>query len=147
MKIVCAGKLNIKSAMASTAWFRSAPRANRHAGCERTHPRHRTDRETCRRAGAGDRRRGANATAEALELHKIAKDVGAAAALSVNPYYNKPTQEGLYRHFATLADRVHLPIMLYNVPGRTAVTMSASTDHRPDTVGSGIGRMVHGRGF
>ena len=70
---------------------------------------------------------GANATSEALELHHAAKDAGAAAGLSVNPYYNKPTQEGLYRHFMTLADRVDLPIVLYNIPGRTGVTMSAQT--------------------
>jgi 4-hydroxy-tetrahydrodipicolinate synthase len=70
---------------------------------------------------------GANATSEALELHQIAKRVGATAGLSVNPYYNKPTQEGLYRHFMTLADRVDLPIVLYNIPGRTGVTMSAQT--------------------
>lgn len=70
---------------------------------------------------------GANATTEALELHQIARRAGAAAGLSVNPYYNKPTQEGLYRHFMTLADRVDLPIVLYNIPGRTGVTMSAQT--------------------
>jgi 4-hydroxy-tetrahydrodipicolinate synthase len=70
---------------------------------------------------------GANATSEALELHHIAQRVGATAGLSVNPYYNKPTQEGLYRHFMTLADRVDLPIILYNIPGRTGVTMSAQT--------------------
>ena len=70
---------------------------------------------------------GANATSEAVELHQIAKRVGASAGLSVNPYYNKPTQEGLYRHFMTLADRVDLPIVLYNIPGRTSVTMSAQT--------------------
>jgi 4-hydroxy-tetrahydrodipicolinate synthase len=70
---------------------------------------------------------GGNATSEALELHRIAKDVGCAAGLSVNPYYNKPTQEGLYRHFMTLADKVELPIILYNIPGRTGVTMSAQT--------------------
>jgi len=70
---------------------------------------------------------GGNATTEALELHKIAKDLGASAGLSVNPYYNKPTQEGLYRHFMTLADKVDLPIVLYNIPGRTGVTMSAQT--------------------
>lgn len=70
---------------------------------------------------------GANATSEAVELHQIAKRVGATAGLSVNPYYNKPTQEGLYRHFMTLADRVDLPIVLYNIPGRTGVTMSAQT--------------------
>src|SRR5579862_2462145 len=70
---------------------------------------------------------GANATAEALELHQIAKKAGAPACLSVNPYYNKPTQEGMYRHFMTLADRVDLPIVLYNIPGRTGVTMSPAT--------------------
>jgi 4-hydroxy-tetrahydrodipicolinate synthase len=70
---------------------------------------------------------GANATSEALELHQIAKRVGANACLSVNPYYNKPSQEGLYRHFMTLADRVDLPIVLYNIPGRTGITMSAAT--------------------
>ena len=70
---------------------------------------------------------GANATSEAVELHQIAKRAGAAAGLSVNPYYNKPSQEGLYRHFMTLADRVDLPIVLYNIPGRTGVTMSAPT--------------------
>ena len=50
--------------------------------------------------------------------------------MSVNPYYNKPTQEGLYRHFMTLADRVDLPIVLYNIPGRTGITMSAATVSR-----------------
>lgn len=70
---------------------------------------------------------GANATSEALELHHISKDVGAKAALSVNPYYNKPSQEGLYRHFMTLAESVDLPIVLYNIPGRTGITMSPQT--------------------
>jgi 4-hydroxy-tetrahydrodipicolinate synthase len=70
---------------------------------------------------------GANATTEALELHTAAKKVGATASLSVNPYYNKPNQEGLYRHFMTLADRVELPIVLYNIPGRTGITMSPAT--------------------
>jgi 4-hydroxy-tetrahydrodipicolinate synthase len=70
---------------------------------------------------------GGNATSEALELHLAAKRVGAAASLSVNPYYNKPSQEGLYRHFMTLADRVELPIVLYNVPGRTGITMNPAT--------------------
>src|SRR5215208_2029150 len=70
---------------------------------------------------------GGNATTEALELHSFAKKVGADAGLSVNPYYNKPTQEGLYRHFMTLAAKVDLPIVLYNIPGRTGVTMSPQT--------------------
>lgn len=70
---------------------------------------------------------GANATPEALELHRFAKDVGCTACLSVVPYYNKPTQEGLYRHFMTLAEKVDLPIVLYNIPGRTGITMTAAT--------------------
>ncbi len=70
---------------------------------------------------------GSNSTAEALELTKHAKQVGADAALMVNPYYNKPTQEGLYRHFMTIADKVALPIVLYNIPGRTGITMAPST--------------------
>lgn len=70
---------------------------------------------------------GANSTSEALELHAAAKKVGCTACLSVNPYYNKPTQEGLYRHFMTLADSVDLPIVLYNIPGRTGITMTPAT--------------------
>lgn len=70
---------------------------------------------------------GANNTEEAAELHGFAKSVGVDAVLSVNPYYNKPTQEGLYRHFMTLCDRVDVPIVLYNIPGRTGVTMAPET--------------------
>lgn len=70
---------------------------------------------------------GSNSTSEALELTRHAKEVGADAALMVNPYYNKPTQEGLYRHFMTVADAVDLPIVLYNIPGRTGVTMAPET--------------------
>jgi len=70
---------------------------------------------------------GANATSEAIELHRFAREVGASAGLSVNPYYNKPSQEGLYRHFMTLAEKVDLPIVLYNIPGRTGITMSPQT--------------------
>src|SRR5438552_3511578 len=70
---------------------------------------------------------GANATSEALELHAFAKKVGADAGLSVNPYYNKPSQEGMYRHFMTLADTIDLPIALYNIPGRTGVNMTPQT--------------------
>lgn len=70
---------------------------------------------------------GSNSTAEALATTKHAKSVGVDAALMVNPYYNKPTQEGLYRHFMTVADAVDLPIMLYNIPGRTNVTMQPAT--------------------
>src|ERR1044072_8193219 len=70
---------------------------------------------------------GGNATTEARELHSSAKKVGAPAGLSVNPYYNKPSQEGMYRHFMTLADKVDLPIVLYNIPGRTGITMTPQT--------------------
>ncbi|MCE9591328.1 MAG: 4-hydroxy-tetrahydrodipicolinate synthase [Planctomycetes bacterium] len=70
---------------------------------------------------------GSNSTAEALELTAHAASVGAAAALMVNPYYNKPTQEGLYRHFMAVADEVDIPIILYNIPGRTGITMSPQT--------------------
>jgi 4-hydroxy-tetrahydrodipicolinate synthase len=73
---------------------------------------------------------GANATTEALELHYFAKQAGCTACLSVNPYYNKPTQEGLYRHFMTLAEKVELPIVMYNIPGRTSITMSPQTVSR-----------------
>ncbi|SMB30808.1 dihydrodipicolinate synthase [Sterolibacterium denitrificans] len=70
---------------------------------------------------------GANSTAEAIELAQFAKDVGATAHLSVVPYYNKPPQEGLYRHFRTIAEAVDLPLVLYNVPGRTSCDLSNET--------------------
>ena len=73
---------------------------------------------------------GSNATPEALSLTKAAAAAGADAALMVNPYYNKPSQEGLYRHFMTIADAVDLPIVLYNIPGRTNITMLPETDAR-----------------
>src|SRR5215472_7235423 len=70
---------------------------------------------------------GANATAEAIELTAFAKKVGAASCLSVVPYYNKPPQEGLYRHFRTIAEKVELPLILYNVPGRTVADLANET--------------------
>ncbi|MES2352952.1 MAG: 4-hydroxy-tetrahydrodipicolinate synthase [Pseudomonadota bacterium] len=70
---------------------------------------------------------GANSTAEAIELSKSAQKAGANYALSVVPYYNRPTQEGLYRHFRAIAEAVDLPVILYNVPGRTACDMSNDT--------------------
>jgi 4-hydroxy-tetrahydrodipicolinate synthase len=70
---------------------------------------------------------GANSTSEAVELAQFAKDAGALAALSVVPYYNKPTQEGMFCHFETIADAVDLPIILYNVPGRTVADLSNET--------------------
>jgi 4-hydroxy-tetrahydrodipicolinate synthase len=70
---------------------------------------------------------GANSTAEAIELTAYAKEAGASSCLSVVPYYNKPTQEGLYRHFRAIAERVDLPLILYNVPGRTAADLATDT--------------------
>ncbi|MBI4773125.1 MAG: 4-hydroxy-tetrahydrodipicolinate synthase [Deltaproteobacteria bacterium] len=70
---------------------------------------------------------GGNSTWEAVELTRHAKEVGADASLSVTPYYNKPTQEGLYQHFKTIAKEVSFPIVLYNVPGRTSVNMLPET--------------------
>ncbi|HTI16938.1 MAG TPA: 4-hydroxy-tetrahydrodipicolinate synthase [Trinickia sp.] len=70
---------------------------------------------------------GGNSTPEAIELTKQAKAVGADATLQVVPYYNKPTQEGMYRHFRAIAETVDLPVILYNVPGRTVADMSNET--------------------
>lgn len=70
---------------------------------------------------------GANSTDETVEITKHAKKSGADAVLLVTPYYNKPTQEGLYRHYKTVAEKVDIPIVLYNVPGRTAVNMLPAT--------------------
>jgi len=70
---------------------------------------------------------GGNSTTEAIALTEQAKSLGADATLQVVPYYNKPTQEGMYRHFAKIAESVDLPVILYNVPGRTVADMSAET--------------------
>ena len=70
---------------------------------------------------------GANSTREAIELSEYAKKVGADCTLQVVPYYNKPTQEGIYRHFKAIAEAVDIPVMLYNVPGRTVADMSVET--------------------
>ena len=73
---------------------------------------------------------GSNDTNHAIHLHRFSHAVGADAALHVTPYYNKPSQEGLYQHFMAIADSCDLPIVLYNVPGRTAVTLTGDTIHR-----------------
>lgn len=82
---------------------------------------------------------GSNSTEEAIGLTKHAKSVGADACLMVSPYYNKPTQEGLYRHFKTVAETVDIPIVLYNIQGRTAVNIENQTverlSHVPNIVG------------
>jgi len=73
---------------------------------------------------------GGNSTAEAIELAESAKNAGADASLSVVPYYNKPTQEGLYRHFRSIAEAVDIPLILYNVPGRTVADLANETTLR-----------------
>jgi len=82
---------------------------------------------------------GANSTTEAIELTQLAEDAGADACLIVTPYYNKPPQEGLYRHFKAIAEAVAIPIVLYNVPGRTGCDMLPATVARlaqvPNIVG------------
>ncbi len=94
---------------------------------------------------------GSNSTEEAIELTRHAKEAGADAALVVTPYYNKPTQEGLYRHYKAIHDAVELPIIIYNIPPRSVVDMSVETMARlaelPNIVGvkdatSDLGRPI-----
>ena len=83
---------------------------------------------------------GSNSTDMAIKYTRMAEEEGADGSLQVSPYYNKPTQEGLYRHFAAIAESTSLPIVLYNIPGRTSVTVSAETTARlaeiPNIVGT-----------
>jgi 4-hydroxy-tetrahydrodipicolinate synthase len=82
---------------------------------------------------------GSNSTSEAIEFTRHAKEVGADAVLSVTPYYNKPTQEGVYRHFATVAEAVDIPMILYNIPGRSIVEISVETMLRLSEVPNIVG--------
>ncbi|WP_020167745.1 MULTISPECIES: 4-hydroxy-tetrahydrodipicolinate synthase [Methylotenera] len=82
---------------------------------------------------------GANSTREAIELTKNAKELGANACLLVAPYYNKPTQEGLYQHFAAIAAAVDIPQILYNVPGRTGCDISNDTVIRLSAIANIVG--------
>ena len=82
---------------------------------------------------------GGNSTTEAIELTRFAKSVGASASLQVVPYYNRPTQEGMYQHFSKIAESVDLPVILYNVPGRTVADMSNETIVRLASVPGVIG--------
>jgi 4-hydroxy-tetrahydrodipicolinate synthase len=82
---------------------------------------------------------GANSTAEAIELSESAKQSGAQYSLSVVPYYNKPTQEGMYRHFRAIAEAVDLPLILYNVPGRTVADLQNNTVLRLAEVANIVG--------
>ena len=70
---------------------------------------------------------GSNNTSSAIKYTKMAEEVGADGSLQVAPYYNKPTQEGLFRHFAAIAESTSLPLVLYNIPGRTSVTIASET--------------------
>jgi len=82
---------------------------------------------------------GSNSTQEAIELTRHAKEVGADGALLVSPYYNKPTQEGLYRHFKAIAEAVDIPIVLYNIQGRTAVNIENATMERLSRIPNIVG--------
>ncbi|MDR3073284.1 MAG: 4-hydroxy-tetrahydrodipicolinate synthase [Deltaproteobacteria bacterium] len=93
---------------------------------------------------------GSNNTAEAIRLTRFAKEAGADAALHITPYYNKPTQAGLFAHYKTIGDAVALPLIVYNVPGRTSVNVAAATMAKmykeiPNVVGckEATGDMAH----
>lgn len=81
---------------------------------------------------------GSNSTKEAIDLAKFAQKAGADAILCVSPYYNKPTQEGLYQHFLAIASSIDIPIMLYNIPGRTGVSIDISTMERLNNANKNI---------
>ncbi len=108
-----------------------------------SHAEHERVVELCVEAVAGRRPviagTGSNATEEAISLTRHAKRAGADAALVVTPYYNKPTQEGLYRHYKAIHDAADLPIVIYNIPGRSVVDMTSATMARlaelPNIVG------------
>lgn len=96
-----------------------------------SHAEHKRGVEICIETAAGRvpviAGAGSNSTREAIELTEHAREAGADATLHVTPYYNKPTQEGLYRHFRAIADAVDLPMFIYNIPGRSIVNMSDDT--------------------
>jgi 4-hydroxy-tetrahydrodipicolinate synthase len=96
-----------------------------------SHDEHRRVVELCVKTAAGRvpvvAGAGSNSTSEAIELARHAKTIGADAALIVTPYYNRPSQEGLYAHFAAINEAVQIPVLVYNVPGRTSVDISNET--------------------
>lgn len=109
-----------------------------------SHEEHRRVVELCIEQAAGRvpiiAGTGSNNTAEAISLTIHAKEAGADAALIVTPYYNKPTQEGMYRHFAAIAEKADgLPIILYNIPGRSIVDMSVETMGRLSKIANIVG--------
>ena len=95
------------------------------------HEEHKRVIELCIEAAAGRvpviAGTGSNSTSEAIALTRFAKEAGADGALVVTPYYNKPTQEGLYLHYKAINDAVDIPIIIYNIPGRSIVDMSVET--------------------
>jgi len=119
-----------------------------------SHEEHRRVVELCVEAAAGRipviAGAGSNSTAEAVELVKHAEEAGADGALVVAPYYNKPSQEGLYQHFKAVAEAADIPIVVYNIPGRSVVDISVDTMARlakiPNIVGVKDGRGHHRRG-
>ena len=108
-----------------------------------SHPEHRRVTELCVEVADGRvpvlAGTGSNSTEEAVSLTRHAKECGADAALVVTPYYNKPTQEGLYQHFKAINDAVDIPVLIYNIPGRSVVDMTVETMARcaklPNIVG------------
>jgi 4-hydroxy-tetrahydrodipicolinate synthase len=108
-----------------------------------SHAEHRQVVELCVGAAAGRvpviAGAGSNATAEAIDLVRHARDVGAQGALVVTPYYNRPSQEGLYRHYAAIAEAVDLPVLVYNVPSRTSLDISNETLGRLATIPNIVG--------
>ena len=82
---------------------------------------------------------GSNCTWEAVELSKVADDLGADAILSISPYYNKPTQEGIVQHYRTIAESVDIPLIVYNVPSRTASNITADTEVRLASIPNVVG--------
>lgn len=123
-----------------------------------SHQEHKRVVEICIEAAAGRvpviAGTGSNSTAEAIELTQHAKEAGADAALVVTPYYNKPTQEGLYLHFTAIADAVDLPVIIYNIPPRSVIDMTPETMGRlaqhPNIIGvkdatANLARPLHQR--
>jgi len=82
---------------------------------------------------------GSNSTAEAIRLTRAAEEAGADAALLISPYYNKPTQEGIYRHYAAVAEATRLPLIVYNIPGRTASNLTPETIGRLSAIKNIVG--------
>jgi len=123
-----------------------------------SHDEHKRVVELCIEAAAGRvpvmAGAGSNSTSEALDFARHAKDAGADGVLVVTPYYNKPTQEGMFLHFTTIADAVDLPLFIYNIPGRSVVDMTPETMGRlarhPNIVGvkdatANLARPLHQR--